>query len=295
MSTFVVVLVLATATLHALWNFATRKSEGNIVAVWLSLAFTGLVTLPAAIATAIQEYITATALLYILATGVVHAAYFTLLAKAYRGGDISLVYPIARGTGVAGTAVVILFLAIEGVQPQAGGGIAAVCAGILLIGLGQMSRRNCTVSKTSAFGLALLVGVTIIGYNVVDKLAVSNGPAGAARTGGLHPLVYICAMFLGAALFMTPYVVMSGRGRIADCWRTQKKYIAVIGPAALCTYLPILFAYRWEKATSIVAFREFSVVIGSVLGFLFLRERLTAPKAAGILLVATGLVLIKSA
>jgi uncharacterized membrane protein len=239
-----------------------------------------------------QARFTGVSIFYIVATGVVHAAYFSLLAKAYEGGDISLVYPIARGAGVAGTAALVLLLAIEGIAPQAGAGIAAVCAGIGLIGLGHAAGSG-RHSKALSVTLALLVGMTIIGYNVIDKLAVSRGPSGAALGGGLHPVVYICAVFLGSGLFMTPYVLTAARGRIGGAWRTQKKYIAAIGPASLCTYLPILLAYQWEKASSIVAFREFSVVIGSVLGFAFLGEKVTARKVLGIALVAAGLVLIK--
>ncbi len=292
MDTVVVLIVLSTATLHASWNFATRKSEGSLPAIWLSLLLARCLILPLAAQKMHQSFIRTVSLFYMSATAIIHALYFSLLSKAYQGGDISLVYPIARGTGVAGTAVLVLLLAIEGIKPQAAAGIIAVCAGVFLVGLGHRALRD-RHSKPLSIVLALLIGLTVVGYNLIDKLAVSKGQAGAAQPGELHPLVYICAVFLGSSLLMTPYVLVSARAQVVEAWRTQKKYIALIGPVALCTYLPILFAYQWEKASSIVAFREFSVVIVSILGITFLREKITGPKAVGIGLVTAGLILIK--
>ncbi len=284
---------MATAVLHASWNFATRKSEGSLAVLWLSLTLAGLVVLPAAVPLAIGASFTGASVFYIAATGIVHAVYFSLLAKAYQGGDISLVYPIARGTGVAGTAVVVTALAVEEITPVAAAGIACVCGGILLIGLGHKG-GNGRHSKALSVVLAALVGLTVIGYNVIDKLAVSSGAGGAAVAGQLHPLVYVCAVFLGSSLFMAPYVLRAvPRGAMAEAIRARGRYVLAIGPASLCTYLPILFAYQLEKASSIVAFREFSVVIGSALGFAFLGERPAPRKVAGIAIVATGLTLIK--
>ena len=291
MTAGIAILVLASSVLHALWNFATRKSEGDLAALWLSLWLAGLAALPLAVWFALPSGLTAASWAYMGLTAVIHAFYFTLLASAYRHGEISLVYPIARGTGVAGTATSAAALGVDTVGPLAGAGIAAVCAGILLVGLGHASRGRHAVGR-SVF-LALAAGLTVIGYSLTDKLAVTTVSVGIAP-GGLHPMVYVCAVFLGPAILMTPYVLATAGRQLGPALRERKRYIAAIGPASLVTYLMILFALRSGPVSSIVAFREFSVVIGSALGILFLGERWTLRKAAGIAVIAAGMMMVKA-
>ena len=88
-----VLLVLPAAILHATWNFATRKSAGNLAVLWLSLLLAGLAFLPVSIVAGWQGGLTWTGAGYLLLTAITHAVYFPLLAAAYRGGNISLVYP----------------------------------------------------------------------------------------------------------------------------------------------------------------------------------------------------------
>lgn len=291
MTTSIALLVIATAVLHASWNFAARKIEGNLATVWLSLLLAGLLVLPLSVG--MMTSLSARAMSYLAATAIVHAFYFLLLAKAYETGEISLVYPIARGTGVGGTSLVLFLLAIESIKAQAAVGILAVCGGIFLIGYCRLRLNPTHHSPGAAVVLAFLVGLSVIGYNLLDKLAVSQGGSGRIPTGAMDPLVYICGVFLGAGVLMTPWVLAKGRPALARSWQEHKRYIGWIGPASLCTYLPILFAYQKASASSIVAFREFSVVIGSFLGFAFLGERLTVAKCIGIGLITLGLVLIK--
>src|SRR5690242_580166 len=103
-----------------------------------------------------------------VATGLLHAAYFTLLAASYRHGELSVVYPLARGTGVAGTALFAWL--VLGERPSALGalGVGSVCLGIVVLGLRQRDRPG----RSRSYHLALLVGLTITAYSVVDKLGV---------------------------------------------------------------------------------------------------------------------------
>lgn len=285
-------LVLAAAVLHAAWNFATRRSRGNLPALWLSLLLAGLASLPFAVWLAVRDGLSAQAWMFFAATGGIHALYFSLLAKAYEGSDISLVYPIARGTGVALTAVLAVALGVDRIGVLAAIGIAAVACGIGMMGLGHGASAG-RHSKAFSVLLALSVGLTIMLYSLTDKLAVSSGPAEFLPGGGLHPIVYICAMFLGAAVFMAPYALWRSWRGILPALRGSKRYVLTIGPASLVTYLLILLAYQLGPVSCVVAFREFAVVIGSVLGFTLLHEEVTAWKVLGIAVIAVGLVLIK--
>lgn len=289
MSWQVIILVLVAAALHAGWNFASRSSRGNLPVLWVSLLLAGLVFLPVTIIAAWHNPISRTGAVYLAATAVIHAIYFPLLASAYRSGQISLVYPVARGTGVAGTTIVAFAAGIDSFSIAACLAIACVCAGIFLISL---QRGASILGHARALLPAVGVGLTIVVYSITDKLAVS-GSSGLLPAGRLHPLVYIDALFLGTAICMIPYI--RGRVGLADIRRalaTQKRYILTIGPSSLATYLLILLAYQLAPVSSVVAMREIAVVFGSILGFVLLKEPPTLWRVAGIALVTGGIIIL---
>ncbi len=281
MTLLVFFLVLFASILHAGWNFAAKKAAGDLSVMWLGICLASGLSWPFAAIVWQPEHGSAVASLYVLATGVLHAGYFSLLAKAYSAGDISVVYPVARGTGVAGTAVVALAWLHEPLSGAGGLGIVAICTGTVLLGLGQRRHPDTCMAYISA----LFVGTTITAYSVVDKLAV----------GSIHPIAYISGMFTVCAVCLAPYQLWHRRRQCLDAWQRLKTYIGVIGIGSMCTYMMILFAFRLGPVSYIVAVREFAVVIGALLGFVFLEENVTMRKAAGILTIVCGLVLVKMA
>ena len=290
----VIALVLASAVLHASWNFAMRRARGDLMVLWLSLMLAGVVGMPAAIAYGLWYPPQAAGLWYLLASCVLSAFFFSLLGKAYEGGEISLVYPVCRGTGVALTALIALVLAIDPLRPLALAGILAVVTGILLIGLGHVNNGPGGHGKAHSIGLAILVGVFIAAFSVADKLGVSARQEGFWPGGHMHPVIYVCGQYFGTAVFMIPYVLTRPGRQIAEAWNRRRIYVLFIGPASLVTYLLILMAYNLGgPVSSIVAFRELAVVLGCVLGFAVLKESMPARKLAGIASVLAGLVLIK--
>src|SRR5919198_241391 len=122
----------------------------------------------------------------VAANGLLHAGYFGVLARAYAVGEMSLVYPVARGTGVAGTAIVAAAWLQESLSLRGLGGIAAICVGTGLVGFNTRSHQD----EGTGYLHALLVGATITSYSIIDTLAV----------GRLHPVIYISGMFSLAAL-----------------------------------------------------------------------------------------------
>src|SRR4030066_1889917 len=104
-------LTIFAAVLHALWNFAAKKASGNLSVIWIGLIITTIVLIPFLFLLSPKDIFVFKALPFVLATGTIHAFYFFFLAKAYEHGDISVVYPIARGSAIAGTAIIaFLFL-----------------------------------------------------------------------------------------------------------------------------------------------------------------------------------------
>lgn len=272
-------LVAIAATFHALWNFALKKVSGNFCTLWIGLCFSSIISLPAAIIAAVLTSWSVAALPYTLASGVIHAFYFFFSALAYKKGDISIVYPIARGTGVAGTSILAYFFFKETITHLGFFAIASIVTGIALIGLKISKESNLSIVY------ALLEGLMIVGYSLNDKLGV----------GLLNPIIFISIMDLVTAMCLMPYVLYYHRDSLKNSWEEEKKYSLIIGLGSLGTYLLILFAFRLGQVSYVVAAREFSVAIGSVLGFVFFKEPYTLRKGLGIAAITMGLILTKVA
>ncbi len=282
MSSEVWTLVLTAAIGHALWNFAARKVAGDIAILWLSFALGSVCMLPVCAYMWWQgapPTTTPISMLCLLATGVLHAIYFALLASAYEHGEISLVYPVARGSGVGLTALAGWTVLAEDISLLGAAGIGCVLCGIFALGAPALMRGG----DRRSFNLALCVGLSIVAYSLVDKIGV----------GHMRPVYYISGMWILGTLLRWPFVWRLRRGTFYATARAHWRSITFIGLGSLGTYLLILFAYTKGPVSYIVAARESSVVGGALLGFLFLREHFTALKLVGVLGIAVGLVLIK--
>ena len=274
-------LVLTAAVGHALWNFAARKAAGDAAVIWLSVVVGALVAVLLCAYTWWQgapPLLSWPGGLCLVATGLIHGLYFALLAEAYEHGEISLVYPVARGSGVGLTALVAWLALGEDISLLGASGIALVLAGIFCLGASALKHQTCGLR------LALGVGLTIVCYSLVDKIGV----------GYVQPLYYIAGMWLIGTLVRAPWVVRRYGAGLLTTARVHWQAIALIGGASLGTYLLILHAYTQGPVGYIVAVRESSVVIGALLGWIFLEERLTPLKATGLLAIVGGLMLIKA-
>jgi drug/metabolite transporter (DMT)-like permease len=274
-------LVILSAVLHALWNFLTKRVSGSLSVLYLGIIYACLMLAPFVLLLPTSYIPVPSAFRFIIATGVIHALYFFLLSQAYKHGNISTVYPVARGFGVVGTALLAVALLREQISAVGIIGIASVCAGILLIGTG----RGGQAGHTKGLRFALLVGATMVGYSIVDKMAVAT----------IDPVVYIFCLFLLSTVLLTPHIVVAKRQELFDAWKNHRKESLLIGLGATSGYLLILYAFRLAQASYVVAGREFSVVIGSLMGIVYLHEPLFMSKILGMILVILGLIMIRVA
>ena len=141
------------------------------------------------------------------------------------------------------------------------------------------------IESKKGLHFGLLVGLTMIGYSIVDKIAMAS----------IDPVVYIFWLFLLSMLLLTPYMLLARRRQLAEALRKHKRDGFIIGLGATAGYLLILFVFRMAQVSYVVAVRELSVVFGSILGFAFLHESGSVRKFLGIILVVTGLILIRVA
>ena len=267
-----VALALGAAFLHAGWNVAlagARSTQASTAG--LLLWGVALLAVPAIVTAGVSS----DAIPYIAASAVLELAYFVLLARAYHSGEVSVVYPIARGSAPV---VVLVFGAIALKEDVAGGavvGVLAVAFGVLLIGLGAFRFRFATESALPLrdvwFGLA--IGAVIASYTLVDSEGVERA----------DPIAYLALVVLPCAI-VYPFVAKT---RPDVGVRTALTAAATFG-----AFLMVLAAFRLAPAAPVAAVRESSVVIAALLAAVVLHERVDRWRLAGAVAVAAGVAAI---
>lgn len=279
MDPLALLLVAAAAVCHALWNLAAKRAaDGGPVFVWLNTVSSAVIYLPVvAVLVVIHPPDWNWLLLVaILVTGVLHAGYSVVLQRGYKHGDLSVVYPLARGTGPAlsvGFAIVV-FNERPGVVGLLGA--VGVVAGILVIGLGKAT----TGARLSAgIGYGLLTGVFIAAYTVWDAWAV--GPL------AISPILFDWGNNLVRGLILTPYSLRR-RAEIRRVWTEHRSSVLTVATIAPAAYILVLFAYRFAPVSLVAPARELSIVIGSVFAWLLLREPQAGRRITGAVVVLLG-------
>jgi drug/metabolite transporter (DMT)-like permease len=262
-------LALAAAGLHAAWNVFLRGSEDVEARTAVVLGLSVLIFAPVAAATWSVSWAVAP---YVAASAAFEAAYFALLVAAYRRRELSVVYPVARGSApvlvLLGTMVVLS----RHVSAWAAAGVCLVALGVVLV---RGLRRGA-----EGVLVALAIGCAIAGYTLVDK----DGLRHAAS------LPYLELVLLPVACAAVP-VVAARRG--AQALRAQLTATTVAAAvASFGAYALVLAALRLASAPEVAAVRETSVVIAAVLAGTFLRERVGIERLAGAVAVAGGVALI---
>lgn len=276
-------LLLLSAGIHSVWNLLSKRSLNNQAFLWLALLVVGAALWPVLF---FYPAVTPAGWTFILLSGALEAAYFLLLGGAYQRGDLSLVYPLVRGSAPL---FVTLFAAIFLGERVLGGGIAGillVVAGIYVVHLKSFGWRGLLAPILSvrerASQLALLTGLATSASVVVDKVGVSY----------TAPLLYLYLTFVVAALVMAPYMLLARRPAAAREWRVNKGSVVAVGLMFTGSYTLVLLALVTSKASYVSPVREISVVFGAALGAWVLRESFAATKVAGSLLIFAGVVLI---
>jgi len=280
-------LILAAAFIHASWNFLLKRSGGGTVFIWLFASLSALFYAPLALA---LVWWTQPALGWIsyslmLASALIHTAYYLLLDRSYRsGGDLSLVYPLARGSGPLITVIVAVLLLGEHPSLVALAGAALIAGGAVLL-TGNLARLRQRGSLLAVM-YALLTGCMIASYTVVDKLAV------AAFV--VPPILQDWAANCGRVMLMSP-LALRARHEIIPTWRRARKDIIAVALLCPLSYILVLSAMVFTPVSYVAPAREMSILIAALMGAQLLREgevprRLAAAAAmvAGIVCLAIG-------
>jgi drug/metabolite transporter (DMT)-like permease len=278
MSAFALALVLAAAVIHATWNYLLKRSGGGTLFVWLFATLSALIYAPLAAAVVWwqQPAISWVSVALMFASAILHTAYYLLLDRGYRTGDLSLVYPLARGSAPLITVAGAVLLLHERPSMIAIAGAFLIAGGAVIL-TGNLKRLK-EAGSLPAVGFALLTGCMIASYSVVDKLAVSAYV--------VPPLLMDWATNLGRVVLMTP-IALRQRCAIPALWRRWNKEI--ISVAVLCplAYILVLTAMVFTPVSYVAPAREISILVAALLG-----ARLLAEEAARRRLIAAGAMVI---
>ena len=282
MTSVAMAIVLVSAILHAGWNLLAKKSHRKIVFIWWFLLVAAVLYLPMFLYFWPQTTVTAAGWSYTFASGVIHFLYFYFLGRAYQSGDLSLVYPLSRA--IAPVVVALLAVTFAGEQIGTAGylGIVLVVGGIIIIHLRSFSRKALieplAALRDAASVWAILTGLTIAAYSLVDKVGV----------GLVAPPVYIYLMTLITWLLLTPFVLLTEAGQIMAEWHKNRIPIVVVAILVIASYLMILFALRIANVSYVVVVREMSIVFSVLMGIFLLKEPYGKQKVLGSLLIIIG-------
>jgi uncharacterized membrane protein len=275
-------LIIAAAFIHATWNFLAKRASGHATFTWL-FAGSALHAARRGAHFFSQTRISLVQVGFMAGSAALHTAYFLLLNQGYRVGDLSLVYPLARGTGpLLSTMAAIFFF---GERPST----LALTGGLLVVGgvIVLTTRPSIPSQGTThrAVGYAFLTGTFIAGYTLWDKQAVSAFL--------IPPLVLDWGANLGRALLLTPLALRQW-GTVIIEWKTHRFEAFGVALLAPLSYIFVLMALQFTPVSYVAPAREISILIGAAMGARFLgegdvRRRLTGAGAMMLGVVALAL------
>lgn len=280
-------LVVAAAFIHAAWNLlAKRAADAGPAFVFAYNLVCCIAYAPWVVWVAAHGGVRASPAIvgFILASSAIHLAYSLCLQRGYQVAHLSVVYPVARGTGPLLSTLGAVALLGEAPTPLRLAGLLAVVAGIVLIA--TQGRISVLREPGGMAGVrwGVLTGLLIASYTVVDAYGV--------KVLGVHPVVLDwCSNFLRFVL-LAPVVLRNPEAAMA---RMDRKWVLAIGVGILSplSYILVLFALSQHAPLSIVApMREMSMMVGALMGLVVLREPVGPWRLAGCAVLIGGVILL---
>jgi len=287
MTSLSLILVLLSALGHSSWNYLAKSSKHKVAFFWLMLVATGVIYGLPFLYRLHSHSMPTDGWPYTFATCTIHSLYFYFLGMAYKRGDLSTVYPIARGTAP----VLVPFLAsvwLNEIPSVLGGiGIALVVMGIQVVGLPGLSRRALGQFwhslRRGPVKFAFLTGLMTTLYTIVDRQGVQR----------VDPFVYIYLQMIGTALFLTPWIIARRREEARYEWKNNRWKAGVVGLLCVGAYLLILIVMTFKvKVAYITAGRECSILFSTLLGTFLLKEPRGLQKVIGAAVIVIGTICI---
>ena len=277
MDNFVFFLVLFATVMHAVWNGMVKNHPDKAVAVssivfgHVPMAIIAIILLPAPTIDCIP---------YIITSAIVHQGYQWFLLSAYQIGDLTKVYPIARGSGpLVATIISILVLGLI-LKSLVILSILLICFGIMILGIMEKENKNSKVLQLSLF-TGFFIGI----YSLVD---------GYGARVSLSPIVYMSWSFiLSAILFPIVLRIKNHKNIFQNVFNNGKQIFWIGGSLSYIIYIIVVWAFTKAPIPMVGALRETSILFSILIGYFFLKEKITLIKISSIILIVIGVIGIK--
>ncbi len=299
MNTTALLLIIVSAFTHAGWNLVGKYERPSLAFFFLATIIGTLCLSPWVITHIdVLGLFPPAVWLPLSVGGLFQCLYYTFLSRAYRSGELSVVYPIARALPLAFVAVGSFLLGRGGaISPSCLWGGALIMAGCFVLPQARLGEIRLAhyINPTSL--LALLVALCTVAYSLADDYAIRYiAPlAGETISSFQLSLIYLLVQNLISIAFMFPMVMgrATGRRRISEILTHRLKNTAITGIGISGTYSLVLTAMSFASdITYVVAFRQLSIPLGTLMGVLLLKEKVTGPKILGMTILCFGLILV---
>jgi uncharacterized membrane protein len=272
-------LVLVAAFAHSTWNLLAKRAAHCRHLIWFSSVGETVLFLPLAVWVLKQSEsrLGAKAAVFLLATGILHVFYTSALLRGYRAGDLSVVYPVARGTGPLLSFFGAILVLGEHPSLLSAVGVLSVSSGILFLSGGTSAFQN----KTGRAGLfwGALTGLVIATYTLTDGYSV--------KVLMLSPVLVDYAGNLFRTVVLSPSAWQE-RAALPMQYRRYWKEALGISILTPIGYILVLFAMRLAPVSHVAPVREMSMMIGAYWGTKLLNEGFAARRMVGSALIAAG-------
>ncbi|VVD86052.1 multidrug DMT transporter [Pandoraea aquatica] len=286
MSLTALAFVVIAAFLHATWNFVAKRIDtregGGPQLVFLYALLTVVIYTPLALYFLMGTQASWPSALgwgVITVSALLHYGYTLVLQRGYRVGDLSVVYPLARGTGPLLSSIGAIVLLGERPGWLALVGIALVVCGVLVIAGGERLFRRGSMHAGAGWGV--LTGGFIAAYTLADAYAI--------RTLMLAPLVYYYLENVLRVVLSAP-TAFARPARIAVLWQANWRKILIISTISPMSYFLILTALKYAPVSHVAPAREMSMMVAALLGVRVLGEGEMHRRVGGAVLIALGVV-----
>ncbi len=270
------VLALSAAVLHAGWNLVAKRADGDrYLVLWAQFFAAGLMTLPLLIGYQIIWGMPWQGYAWAAASGCVHVPYMWLLARAYKIGDFSISYPVARGGGAALAAIGGVVALHDHLTALEVVGIGIVVCGLVLLAYG---------AHGASLGLALLAAVSIGVYSTIDGKGVRSTD---------ETIAFVLATMCAGGITNTTFaLIIRERADMAEMFRANWRRAFITGLATVVTYGMVLVAFTYAPIGYVTALRESSVVLAALAGWRLLGEGDHRRRISAAVVVFSGLLVL---
>lgn len=281
MTTFALALVLASAVAHATWNLFAKRSGGGVPFLWLALTLSIPLYAPIAVAAVLLSgaHIGPVEIAWMFVNGALNVAYFIFLQRGYRAGDLSIVYPLARGTGPVLATIGAILIFGERPTPLAIAGAVSIAVGVFVLTGDPRKLRERGVGTAVTY--ALLTGVTIATYTLWDKRGVS--------VLLIPPVLYEWGSNVARCLILTPFALPRW-AEVRREWSANRTAALAVASLSPLAYMLVLTALAISPVSYVAPAREIGILLGVFIGARTLAEADIGRRSVAAALMVGGVI-----